>query len=341
MKSLRAIEALPPNLPLAVIAQAVKQQFGLAGDYEQLISERDQNFRLTRADGQRFVVKVTSLQEPAQTSDLQLGALRHLAGADIEVPSIVYTQAGATHGFVDTRDGRHRLRVVTWVDGDSLLEAGIDTTQAARLGAALGRLDTALQGYSCPGDNPVLLWDLQRAGELRPLVEFIDDEAIRRRVLCVIDDFAAHVEPTALPTQVIHGDANPENVLVTRAGIGFIDFGDMVRAPRIFDVAIAAAYLRSDGDDPLVFVRPFIEAYHATAPLRDDETRLLFDLVRARLATTITLLYWRLRDRSTDDDYRRKSLAVERTASRFLAALDGLGREIFNRQISNLLEPGG
>ena len=246
----------------------------------------------------------------------------------------------AGYGFIDSPQGRHRLRVVTWIDGQPLLAAGIDARRAADLGAALARLDNALQSYSHPGENPVLLWDLQRAGDLRPLLDVIDEAEVRQTVTRVVDDFEAHVVPAGLPTQVIHGDANPENVLVTASGTGFIDFGDMVRAPRIFDVAIAAAYMRSDGDDPLAFIRPFIAGYHAVAPLDEWEAGLLFDLVRARLATTVTLLYWRLRDRPDADDYRRKSLQVEGTASRFLAALERLGRASFNKQIMGLLIEG-
>jgi Ser/Thr protein kinase RdoA (MazF antagonist) len=338
MESLSAIAALPPTVPQNLVARAVERQFGLAGDYVALVSERDQNFRLDLADGRRFVVKVTSLQELPETSDFQLGALQHLEGANVEVPSVVRTLDAAAAGFIDTGAGRHRLRVVTWVHGEPLLASGIDAVQASRLGEALGRLDDALRGYSHPGENPVLLWDLQRAGELRSLFHFIDEAGVRRNVLRVIDDFEANVRTDRLPHQVIHGDANPENVLVTRGGIGFIDFGDMVRAPRIFDLAIAAAYLRSAGDDPLAYIRPLVTGYHATAPLEDGELRLLFDLVRARLATTITLLYWRLRDRPPGDDYRRKSLAVEETATHFLAALERLGRAAFDRQIKNLLE---
>ena len=80
-----------------------------------------------------------------------------------------------------------------------------------------------------------------------------------------------------------------------------------------------------------------IIAILVVARLYADESRLLFDLVRARLATTVTLLYWRLRDRPADDDYRRKSLQVERTASRFLAALGCLGRRRFDKEINKLL----
>jgi Ser/Thr protein kinase RdoA (MazF antagonist) len=340
MESLFAIAASPPACSPSAVAQAVAEQFGLAGDYAPLVSERDQNFRLVAEDGRCFVVKVTSRAEQPETSDFQLGALLYLEDAGVETPAVVRTLDGAAFGFIASPEGRHRLRVVTWIDGDCLLAAGINAERAAGFGEALARLDAALRGYTCPGENPVLLWDLQRAGDLRPLLPCIDDEEIRQLVNGAIDDFDAHVVPAALPVQAIHGDANPENVLVTGSGIAFIDFGDMVRAPRIFDVAIAAAYLRcTDGDDPLPFIRPFVAAYHAIAPLRDDESRLLFDLVRARLATTVTLLYWRLRDRPADDDYRRKSLQVERTASRFLAALGRMGRRRFDKEINKLLNP--
>lgn len=330
---------MPPALPLQSVATAVRDQFGLAGDYLPLVSERDQNFSLALDDGRRFVVKVTSLEETAATSDFQIGALLHLETAGIEVPSVVRSLGGTTFGFIDAPEGRHRLRVVSWIEGECLRAAGIDARLAGQLGQALARLDNALSDYSHPGDSPQLLWDLQRAGELASLLHFIDDDAIRRNIAQVIDDFAMRVVPAVpdLPTQVIHGDANPENILVTRDGIGFIDFGDMVRAPRIFELAIAASYLRCPGDDPLHFIRPFIEGYNAAAPLLGGETALLFDLVRARLATTITLLYWRLGDRPPEDDYRCKSLQVERTASRFLGALERLGRSGFDNEISGLL----
>ena len=342
IESLSAIAAQPPSYPTDVVAGAVAEQFGLTGDYAPLVSERDQNFCLTLSDGRRFVVKVTSLQEAATTSDFQIGALRHLEGAGVNVPVVVRTREGAAHGFVGKQDALQRLRVVKWVDGEPLLAVGIDATHAARFGESLGRLDNALQGYSARGDNADLLWNLQRAAELRPLIDLVEEDPVRERVTRVIDDFEARVAPalTTLPDQAIHGDANPENVLVTGDDIGFIDFGDMVRAPRILDVAIAAAYLRGAGRDPLEFVRPFIAGYHGVAPLRDDEIRLLFDLVRARLATTVTLLYWRLRDRPADDDYRCKCLRTEGAAARFLAALDRVGRAAFAREIgASLTDP--
>ena len=66
------------------------------------------------------------------------------------------------------------------------------------------------------------------------------------------------------------------------------------------------------------------------------KTGLLFDLVRARLATTITLLHWRQAARATRDAYRQKSQELESDASQFLAALDGLGRVEFTSKIKGL-----
>ena len=138
----------------------------------------------------------------------------------------------------------------------------------------------------------------------------------------------------SLRSQVIHSDANPENVLQCDSGIGFIDFGDMMRAPLVFDVAIAAAYLRSD--DPLELVLPFVSAYHRENPLRDEEMELLFDLLRARLATSIALFYWRLRERDAHDEYRNKLLATEQSSITFLVALDTLGRAAFRAAFDQL-----
>ena len=109
-----------------------------------------------------------------------------------------------------------------------------------------------------------------------------------------------------------------------------------MRAPRVFDLAIAAAYLRPTGDDPLLLIAPFVAAYHSVARLDSLEMDLLFDLIRARLATTITLLYWRLSATDANDPYRLKTLEQENGAARFLGLLDDLGRQRFAQKLSNI-----
>ena len=339
MSALAGIAAVPPSLSIEAVADAVGRQFGYGGDFRPLVSERDQNFCLLTADGSRYLVKVTSAAEAVTTTTFQLGALRHLEPCpDVIAPTIVSTLDGDEWGHIDNRGSSHRLRLLSWVDGDQFAALGIDVALAGAFGRALGRLDDALAGYAYQGDNPVLLWDLQRIAGLRPLLRCIDDADIRVSVEAAIDDFEEIVVPlkAELPHQVIHADANPENVLACSGGVGFIDFGDIVRAPRCFEPGIAASYLRIDGGDPLELVRPFISGYHAVAALEPSEVEVMFDIVRARLATSIALLYWRLQDRPADDEYRCKSLESERNASHFLAALDTAGRSFFTKEIREL-----
>ena len=333
----------PPDLAEIKVADAVRQQFGLTGQYLPLVSERDQNFRLEATDGRRYVVKVTNAAEPAVVTDFQVALLRHLQRSNsVRTPEVVRAVSGELFGSIETKSSTHKLRLVSYISGQPLEEAPMDAGLAQAFGRQLALLGQAMCGFAHAGDKPVLLWDLQRVVELRELQSHIDNAPARRSVQCAIDDFERRVvEPTtSLPAQVIHGDANPENVLldpVTRRFAGFIDFSDAIRAPRVFDVAIAASYLRSAGADPLAFTGPFVSAYTAVTPLQNDEVALLFDLVRARLATTITLLYWRLSARDENDPYRQKTLRLEGGAADYLAVLEELGRASFTQQVERQL----
>ncbi|MCO4811373.1 MAG: phosphotransferase [Gammaproteobacteria bacterium] len=334
--ALTAILAEAPSFATEVVARAIETQFGLAGDFSPLVSERDQNFLMQTGTGEKFVVKVTSGAQGAAATDFQIEALLHLEKApDLRVPRVYRTLAGKASGHIGDGARTYRLRVVTWVDGDPLESQPLDIATSGTFGRALARLDAGLAAYSHPGENPPLLWDLQRLTELRNLTENITDLSVRERVAGVINDFEKRVLPIAetLRSQVIHADANPGNILLTDEGIGFIDFGDMMKAPLVFDVAIAASYLRVFGTEPLRFIVPFVTAYHSITPLKSLEADLLFDLVCARLAMTVTLLYWRLSARREDDPYRQKALADEAGAERYLALLDSLGRTAFRQKL--------
>ena len=98
----------------------------------------------------------------------------------------------------------------------------------------------------------------------------------------------------ALRSRVIYNDANDYNILVDDERIsGIIDFGDLVLAKRINDVAIALAYVMLDNDDPLEYAAQVLAGYHAHCPLEGQELALLFDLIALRLATSICVSSWR------------------------------------------------
>jgi 4-aminobutyrate aminotransferase-like enzyme len=96
---------------------------------------------------------------------------------------------------------------------------------------------------------------------------------------------------------VIHNDFNRDNLLIgsdDRHPIGgIIDFGDMVRAPLVNDLAIATAYPLIGEQDPITAAADLINGYANVRPLVEEEISILYDLVAARMAQSLTIGAWR------------------------------------------------
>lgn len=341
---------LSENNPLAIIASEVPQLTVQAAirvmqehyaievvRAEPLVSERDQNFRLRTADGRRLVLKIANSAEDPLVTDFQIMALRHIEdyqrrhGTRCNAPRIVPTRDDCPQVTIRSDGRSHIARVVTFVEGVPLGDAQPPIAYCRNAGRYLAELDLALRDFRHPGANQNLLWDMKRALQLRQLLPYISQAAVRERVGHCLDYFEEHVLPRfdSLRWQVIHNDLNPDNVLLAAEGspqvVGIIDFGDMLEAPLIVDVAIAVSYLRWTDGDPLAGVTAFVTGYHTVFALEEQEIDLLFDLIRTRLAATISIRYWRISERSPHDSYLQKILQ-ENSAESFLTRLDELPR---------------
>ena len=94
----------------------------------------------------------------------------------------------------------------------------------------------------------------------------------------------------SLPWQFIHGDMNPENILVRGDQVtGLVDFGDSCFNPVICDLAICLPYMMMDRSDPLEAAVAVTRAYHEIRPLTEAELCVLYSLICGRLATTIAV----------------------------------------------------
>lgn len=336
---LQFVAVEPPGFAASVVAEAVTQQFGLAGDYALLVSERDQNFCLTTADDDRYLVKVTSPVEPHDVTDFQIAALNHLANCGVSgVPRNVQTISGKNRGSIQSDGGALLcLRVLTWVNGSLLDDSEITPEMARSLGDRLADLDIALKSFEHESDGQASLWDTQSAGQLRSLLVHVSDSVVRQQLEAVLDVFEEHILPALkmLPRQVIHNDANTENILLDTSGdlSGIIDFGDLLRAPRIIEVSTAAAYLRPTDGDPLQLLAPLVAGYHQKSALSAPEMDVLFDLILTRLAMTVIVFYWRLAARDKEDPYLQKQLDSEAGAFAFLQNLSGIGRDEFRVRV--------
>ena len=311
------------------VGVALAEHFGLCGTLERLTGERDTNFRLLSADGRRFVVKLSHPAEPAAAVTAQTRALAHVAHRDPTLPTqrLVPARDGRPQVQVTLRGCERCLRVFAFLPGVLLRDVAVSVELAAALGAVLARLGCALRSFADPAADQVLLWDLKRAGELRSLLPVLYGDPLRAVLQATFERFDTQVAVPLgdRPPQAIHADFNPYNVLVD-AGLpvvtGVLDFGDMVVAPVICDVAVGASYLLTAAD-PVAAVAAFVAGYSAVRPLDPAELRLLPDLMATRQAMTVLITEWRARSHPDNAAY---ILRNNPAARRGLVLLDDAGR---------------
>lgn len=286
------LDSPPPAIGAERVADLLARHWGLSGPLHPLTSERDLNHRLDAPAG-RYVVKIANAAEPHALTRFQNRALRHAAAADPALPIPRVTAPLDGSDDIVLPEG-NLMRVLTWVEGAPLATVRQGAAQGRALATLGARLARALRGLADPAADHVLQWDIRHAAALRPLLPDVADPALRALCAAALDRFDAQVAPVlpALRWQVVHGDLNPHNILADPADpdrvTGILDFGDMVRTPLVCDLAVAASY-RIDPAAPLRSLADFAAAWHAADPLTPQERDVLFDLVAARMVTTVAI----------------------------------------------------
>ena len=328
-----------PAISDELAIRTVREHYGLEVSLRPLVSERDQNFLLQTAEGPRYVLKIANSAEDPVVTDFQIEALLHIERAitendvPIAAPRVLHTLSGDKAIVLETPDGNYVTRVVSFIEGIPLGERIASPALARDMGGFLANLGRALAGFDHPGARHSLLWDMQRALELRPLIEHVPEAETAAAVAAALDDFEHYAVPVlpSLRRQIIHSDFNADNIVIEASNedkvAGVIDFGDMLEAPLIADVAIGASYVRTTSGDPLALMLEFVAAYHRVNPLARDELDILFELIKARLSASVVILDWRVSLRGEDDPYLQKIIYDEASARRVLRRLQEVPRE--------------
>ena len=333
----KMLTTTPPGFSDAGAAAVAADLYGINASVHTLVSERDQNFSLTAKNGRRYTLKISNHAEQLEVIDFQNQALIHVENTDpaFPLPRVIPTREGQLHGQAEHDGKTHFVRVLSWLDGSVIHDRSVDAGLASRLGQLLARLGLAFKGFDHPGSNPPSLWDMKRAASLAGLVTHIESPALRPVIEQTLDKFISQVKPVldTLRCQVIHNDMNPGNVLVHKEQpdqiSGVIDFGDLTKSPLIIDLAVAAAYQLSEGNDPLAGALPLIAGYHSITPLLDIEIELLTDLIRTRLITSLLIGSYRA---ILFPENREYLLISQESARNFLLNIDPLpADEALNR----------
>jgi 4-aminobutyrate aminotransferase-like enzyme/Ser/Thr protein kinase RdoA (MazF antagonist) len=284
-------------------AQAVRlarEIYGIEATARALPGEYDDNFHLTGADGPAFVLKVMHPARERSFIDLQCRALTHLAqrAPQLPLPRVIPNRKAELFTSMAVADGSTRqVWLLTFLTANILADVRPHSPELlGDLGRFLGEMDGALQSFAHPAAQRELKWDSARAGWIKDYIKEIGDSKRRGLVEKFLALYEAEVVP-ALPRlrrSVIYGDANDYNVLVgdartqPRKIAGVIDFGDMHYGVTASEAAIAAAYGILGKEEPLEAATAIVAGYHSAFPLDELELSVLFALLGARLAVSVT-----------------------------------------------------
>jgi 4-aminobutyrate aminotransferase-like enzyme/Ser/Thr protein kinase RdoA (MazF antagonist) len=309
VKAESVLEARAPAFSAQEAEAIARRAFDIQASAHRLDSERDQNFHLRAKDGNEWVLKIANPAENPALLDMQTQALLHIAQVDpsLGIPRVKTTPDGALFHEINGADGRRfTVRVLSFLPGQLLDDATLHPALVRDVGAMAARLARALRGFFHPAARHELLWDLTQAPALRSRTHHIEEQGRRCVVEEVLDHFGAEVLPKLKKqrAQVIHNDVGCLNTLVEGNRVtGVIDFGDLIHAPLVCDLAVPIAELIREHSDPVAAAAEITAGYHAVTALEDDELRLIFDLVSTRCAMEVAVANWRVCDHPENSSY--------------------------------------
>jgi hydroxylysine kinase len=301
----------PPPIDEEVATAVLKDAYGLTGTVRKLIGERDQNFLVELETNERRVLKFYNNVDDAATRDFQHGALLHMerVGCECPIPLLYKTLDGAPEWALQTEAGPQHAILISFVPGIAPTLADATPRLRRNLGRTCAQLGKALASFEHPVADRILLWDHMQLVRLSGFTAAITDAKRRSWLEDFVARFGEEVEPAArtLPRQIIHNDLSASNIFVrpddTDVVSGVIDFGDIVRAPRINEVAVAVSYFMQEGDDPIPAICDALEGYQTISPLQEAEVALIHDLVMARIALRVLIYEWRVELFPENRDY--------------------------------------
>ncbi|MFK7765012.1 MAG: aminotransferase class III-fold pyridoxal phosphate-dependent enzyme [Roseobacter sp.] len=292
-------------------ADVLRGHWNISANLVPLDGEYDLNFLAESDDDTGYILKVMRPGCAADLVDMQVKALAHIAQTNpqLPLPRVIPNKNSTAYAHVTDENGQERLVwLLTRLPGRCYANVAPKSTKLiGEVGAVLAGATLALESFYHPALTRNFKWNLLEAGWIADSLHSLDNPARRDLVAEILEAFHECTPAlNSLPRQAIHDDANDYNILVgghmggTLTISGLIDFGDMCAAPRICDLAIAAAYIVLDHDHPERAVASLVAGYHAVAPLTAPELDLLWPLLRMRLA--VSVINSTLMARQTPDD---------------------------------------
>ena len=298
---LEARELPAPQVNEAQAEEMLATHYGLRARATSLGSQQDKNFVVTGLDGE--IVGVLKIANPAFNAteiEAQGLAAERIADAEpslriaVPLPSLAGRKCTAVTGLVDAPA---YVRLLRYLPGGTLLDSGyLPPAAVAGLGEVAARVSRALEGFSHPGMDRILQWDLRYGADVvAELISHVADPARRARIEAAASDAWSRIAPRFddLPRQAVHLDLTDANVVVSRSAggsphpDGVIDFGDLSDSWAVSELAITVSSVLGHAGAEPTSILPAVRAFHALRPLSAPEVDALWPLLVLRTAVLI------------------------------------------------------
>ena len=307
----------------------LKSHWGIDAKLNSLPGELDQNFLAQEQNGSKCIFKIMRTDCPDWLIKAQIESIEKINTKDpsLKVPKIVKSLQGTPFIIQTDQAGNARgLWVQGYIPGKCYAEIKQKTTDLSfSIGVTLGGVGKALADYQNENLVREFRWYLPGSLWIEKHLEVIENSERHGIISKIVKDFKEVLPKLSnLASQIIHNDPNDYNILISGDNYrsltvsGIVDFGDICQAPRICDLAIAAAYIVLDHPDPEKMLAALVSGYNSIYSLSTKEVDIIWRLLKMRLAVSVvnsTLLA----AESPDDDYITISQAP---AWRFLEKLD-------------------
>lgn len=309
-----------------LVSAFVEDAYGLMGRAEPLPGEHDENWLFITGED-RFVFRIGAVNGDPERMHFIVDVLTHLSGAHVTTPQPIRTRNGATIVEFPDNEGVRLAWMTSFVSGTPLSQQPMDPKFASAFGGALAVLDQALDGVPSPKRAGTTPWDLSHPQQALAMFDDMTPADPNMEFRETLEAFAEESLPklVTLPHATIHNDANPDNVLYEPHAeiFGFIDFGDVVYAPRILEIAIAASYHvpTTPQEHEWATLDSLIIEYCSSQHVTLAELSILPACLRGRLALAISIATYRSKTDPSRTKYVLRHIARARQRLALLSSI--------------------
>jgi len=206
-----------------------------------LNSERDKNFIININNRHTYVLKVSNPEESIHLLNLQdfiLKKLNKRSNIKNFIPKKIHTRIKI---YKDELDRKCNVRVLNFIKGKMYAEVNHNKKLEISLGTLLGHLSKELQNLNNPYAFRKFEWDPSNISWIEKEINCF--KGIKKKIISNnLYEYNYFIKKNLknLRFSLTHGDANNYNLVVKNNLVsGLLDYGDMIYAPTINDLAVS------------------------------------------------------------------------------------------------------